>query len=278
MLQYLKNIFQSTIKSLEILYLLEDVKPTARIMVKEEDKEKIFNFFKEKNLSYALSDFKVLKEDDEKAYSDKGVKVPIYNKEKGYFFVYISKDREKAEKAKILEKDNKHKELGILLGYPECCADFFEKHYKEESKRYNDLTLASLKNSDGFQFPFYTNIASRHFDVALLNHFPCSFNCKDSIELAKRQLEVIEKNDKEAAEVIKGMLRGAVVYTETNGVFLLRYPYLEHNRLYYKGVMSSKNNQLCESLRNAEYIEIIRKDRILLDDFEIRNIGVMLFF
>jgi hypothetical protein len=224
-----------------------------------------------------MSDFKVVKQDKEKVYSDKGIKVPIDSEQKGYFFIYVSKNKETAEKAKELEKNNKHKELGVLLGYPECCSEFFEENYKEESEKENDFTLASLKNSDGFQFPFYANIASRHFDLALLNHFPCNYNCKHSIELAKKHLEIIEKDDKEAAEIIKGMLKGAVLYTN-EGVFLLRYPELENNRLYYKGLMGTKNNQLSESLKNAEYIEIMNKNRIRLDNLEIKNIGMMLFF
>ncbi len=275
MLQDLRKIFESNIKSLEILYILEDVKPAARIMVKEED-NKIFDFLKEKGLDYAISDFKVVKQDKEKAYSDKGIKADINSKEKGYLFVYIAKNKEIAERAKESEKNNEHRELGILLGYPECCSEFFEKNYKEESEKENDFTLASLKNSDGFQFPFYANIGARHFDLTLLDHFPCNYNCKDSIELAKKHLEIIEKDDKEAAEIIKGMLKGAVLYTN-GGVFLLRYPELEHNRLYYKGVMGTKNNQFFESLKNAEYIEIINKNRIRLDNLEIKNIGIMLF-
>ncbi len=277
MLQNLRNIFQSSIKSLEVLYLLEDVKPAARIMVKEEEKNKILGFFKENNLNYAVSDFKVLKQDKEECYSDKGVKVPIWSEEKGYFFVYVSKDRDKADMAKELEKKGRHKELGVLLGYPECCAGFFERHYEEGSKKNNDFTLASLKASEGFQFPFYTNIASRHFDVALLSHFPCRFNCEKSIELAKRHLEIVKRDDKEATEIIEGMLKGAVLYTETNGVFLLRYPELGHNRLNYKGIIASRNNQLYEPLKNAEHVEILGKDRIMLDNLEIKNVGVMLF-
>jgi len=276
MLDKLREIFKSNIKSLEILYLLEGVKPVARIMVKE-DEQDVFGFFKENKLNYVLSDFKVVKEDKEKEYSDKGVKVMVDSKEKGYFFVYVSKDKEKAEKAKQLEKEGKHKELGILLGYPECCAEFFEKHFEEESKKQNDYTLAALKDSGGFKFPFYTNIASRHFDVNLLNHFPCNFNCKASIELAKKHLDVVRKEDKEAAEIIEGMLKGGILYTETNGVFLLRYPKLDHNRLHYKGIMGSKNNQLYQSLRNADYIEIVSKGRVVLDKLEMKNIGIMLF-
>ena len=276
MLQDLRGIFQSNIKSLEILYLLEGVKPVARIMAREDERNKVLGFFGEKGLSYAVSDFKVVKQDRDKSYSDKGIKVPIDSKEKGYFFVYVSRDKAKAEKAKELENENKHKELGVLLGYPECCAEFFEKNFSEESEKQNDFTLASLKNSEGFQFPSYTNIASRHFDLALLNHFPCSFNCEKSVELAKKHLEVIEKDDKEAAGIIKGMLKGAVLYTN-EGVFLLRDYKLDNNRLYYKGVMGSINNQLSESLKNAEHIEILKKDRIILDSLELKNIGVMLF-
>ncbi|MBW2975644.1 hypothetical protein KY366_08040 [Candidatus Woesearchaeota archaeon] len=277
MLNELREIFQSNIKSLEMLYLMEDIKPAARIMLREEEKDKIFDFFKEKGINYSLSDFKVIKQDKEKGYSDKGIKVPVDSSQKGYFLAYLSKKKELAKKAKELENNNKHKELGILLGYPECCSGFFERHFEEQSRRNNDFTLSTLKDSDGFSFPFYTNIAARHFDLALLNHFPCSFSCKHSIELAKRHLEVIEKHDKEAADIIKGMLKGAVVYTETNGVFLLRYPELEHNRLYYKGVMGSRNSQLYGALKNAEYVNILQKNRIMLDNLEIKNIGVMLF-
>ncbi len=277
MLQNLKTIFQSNIKASELLYLIEDIKPAARIIVEEDKKEPIINFLKNSNLNYTISDFKVIKQDTEKAYSDKGSKIPINSKEKGSLFIYISKNKEIAEKAKELEKNNKHKELGILLGYPECCSEFFEKHYEEESKRYNDYTLAALKNSEGPKFPFYTNIAARHFDLTLLNHFPCSFNCEASIELAKKHLEIIKKHNKQTAETIKDVLKAAVLYTETNGIFLLRQTSLQNNRLYYKGTMGTKNNQLYQSLKNTDYIEIINKNRIRLNNLEIKNIGLMLF-
>jgi len=277
MMQELRNIFESNIKALEILYALEGVKPVARIMVKEDEKDKILDFLKKKGINYSLSDFKVMKQDEDKAYSDKAIKIDAASGEKGHFFIYASRDKEKAEKAKELEKDNKHKELGILLGYPRCCSEFFENNFSEESKKQNDFTLRTLKNSDGFQFPFYTNIAVRHFDLALLSHFPCCFNCEGSIKIANIHLEAVRKYDKQSAEIIEGMLKGAVIYTETKGVFLLRYSKLENNRLYYKGIMGSKNNQIYEALKNAEHVDILSKDRIKLNDLEIKNTGIMLF-
>ncbi len=276
------KVFQSQIKSLEILYLLEDVKPTARIMLKkdeEKEKDKIFTFFKKNNLYYAISDFQIIKQDKEKFYSDKGIRISIDSAEKGHVFCYISKNKDLAEKTKELEKNNKQRELGIALGYPKCCSEFFENHCKEESQKQNDFTLAVLQKSDGFQFPFYTNIASRHFDICLLSHFPCSFDCSSSIALAKKHLEVIKKYSKESAETIKEMLKGAVIYTPTNGVFMLKHPKLDcnSNKLYYESIMASKNNQLYQSLKNVNHLKIVNKNKIILDNFEIKNIGVMLF-
>ncbi|MBW2989980.1 hypothetical protein KY358_06725 [Candidatus Woesearchaeota archaeon] len=277
MLQELNKVFRSNIKSLEILYLLKGIKPAARIMVKEEDKEGIFDLFRKNSIYFELSGFKVVKQDREKAYSDKGMKVPIGSSEKGYFFVYASKRKGLAEKAKEMEEKGMHRELGAILGYPECCSSFFERHFDEMSKRNNDFTMASLRSSSGLCFPFYTNIAARHFDLALLNHFPCSFSCAESIKMAKKHLKAIEEEDKEAAEIIKGMLKGAVLYTEDNGVFLLRKAELTGGRLSYLGVMGSKNNHLYESLKKAQYIEVLIGNKAVIDGKIIDGAGVMVF-
>jgi len=277
MLQKLRDILGSNIKAFEILYLLEGIKPAVRLMVKEEDKDKVLGFFDEKNLNYTLSDFKVVKQDSEKGYSDKGVTAPIDSDKKGHFFVYISKDKKKAEEAKKLENSGKHKELGLALGYPSCCSEFFEKNFELESKKSNDYTLAALRDSEGFRFPFHTNVAARHFDINLLSHFPCNFCCEKSIALAKNHLEIIKKYDEESADIVQGMLKGAVIYTESNGAFLLRHSKMDHNRLLYDGIMASKNNQFYDLIKDADYIEILGKDKIIIGEKEIKNLGIMLF-
>jgi len=62
----LKDIFKSTIKSLEILYVLEGAKPSARIMVSEKDEAQVEGFVSQKGLSYVKSNFKVVKQDKDK--------------------------------------------------------------------------------------------------------------------------------------------------------------------------------------------------------------------
>src|SRR3989344_8780519 len=192
MIPKFQSIFHSITKSLEVLYVIDDAKPCARIIVSEDELDKVLEFLKNSKINYSVSDFKVIKQNTQSEfYSDKSIKIPKDDSSKGYFFVYLSKDKAKAEKAKIAEAKNNHLELGLILGYPKCCCEFFAENFDEKN---TDLTLKSLKNSNGFEFSFYNNIAARHFDVSLLSHFPHSFDCKPSIEIAKKNLEILKKH------------------------------------------------------------------------------------
>ena len=163
MIQQLQQIFRSIIKSLEVLYVIEGIKPCARILVFEDELQKVIDFLNQNKIYILISYFKVLKQTAQSEfYSDKSIKIAKNAEQKGYFFVYLSKNKETVEKAKLIEEQNNHFELGLLLGYPKCCCEFFEKNFNNKN---TDLTLKTLENSNGFEFPFYANIAARHFDV-----------------------------------------------------------------------------------------------------------------
>src|SRR3989338_9643933 len=122
MIQELQQIFHSITKSLEVLYVIEGNKPCSRILVFEDELNKIVNFLNEKKVYSSISGFKVVKQNvQSEFYSDKSIKIPKNNAQKGHFFVYLSKSKEIAEKAKLMEEKNEHKELGLLFGYPKCC-------------------------------------------------------------------------------------------------------------------------------------------------------------
>ncbi len=275
MIDALTDLFKSMTKALDVLYVIEGVKDVSRIMADESQLDDYKTFFNKNNLSFAVSDFKISKEIDENRFSNKGIRLPI--NEKGSYFVYISKSKEKAEQAKKAEAESNHKELGKLLGYPDCCINFFEKNFPIESKKKNDYVLASLKNSKGFIFPFYNNVAIRHLDLSLLSHFPCSLNCEESIKIAKNNLKIIEKHSKDISRIFEGMLRSAVLYTEDEGIFVLREFKLENDYLSYNSIMSEANNETYKKLKQAEKIEIIDKNTINIHNDKMKNIGIMVF-
>ncbi len=273
----LQQIFHSIIKSLEVLYVIEGNKPCSRILVFEDELNKIANFLNEKKIYSAVSDFKVVKQNvQSNFYSDKSIKISKDAAQKGHFLVYLSKSKEIAEKAKVMEEKNEHKELGLLFGYPKCCCEFFEKNFNEQN---TDLTLKILENSSGYEFDFYNNIAARHFDVALLSHFPHSFECKPSIKIAKNNLRAIQKHSKQLAAMFSGILQGVVIYTSSEGIFLLRkYEKIEDD-IIYSDVLSTTKNKLYYLLSSNRKLKIIDKNNFIVNDINIHgsNYGIMIF-
>ena len=277
MIPQLQQIFHSITKSLEVLYVIEGAKPCARIMVFEDELENVKKFLSQKELFFQISEFKVLKQNlHSESYSDKSIKLQKNAPQNGHFFVYLSKDKKIAAQAKIAEEKNNHKELGLLLGYPECCCDFFVNNFDEKN---TDLTLKALTNSNGFEFSFYNNIAARHFDITLLSHFPHSYECMPSIEIAKGNIKIIHKHSKQLAEMFSGVLRSLVIYTLEEGIFLIRNHEKIKNGILYSHILSTAKSKLYFLLSANKQLKIINKNSFVVNDVHIsgENYGAMIF-
>ncbi len=294
----LQKIFHSITKSLEVLYVVEGTKPCARLLVFEDELNKVIDFLKYNKIHTAISDFKVVKiYTQSDYYSDKSLKISKDDPKKGHYLVYLSQNKEVAEKAKMMEHEGMHKELGLILGYPLCCCNFFSNKFKEKSLDKNlddmDLTLEILKNSDGYEFRFYNNICARHFDVTLLSHFPHSFNCKPSSEIAESNLKTLMNKSKEInkskessglAELFTKILQSVVVYTPDQGIILLKKYQFEKisNEITYEDVLTTKKSKLYFLISSNNKLKIINKNHILMDNFDVKatkddQFGIMVF-
>ncbi|MCK4589427.1 MAG: DUF483 domain-containing protein [Nanoarchaeota archaeon] len=162
--------FGSKTKVREILYLLKDLKPVVRQGFYPHELEKVKQFCEKNNLFLELSPYKILMEGSN--YSDKGTRMSKDHSQ-GMFFVYISKNQKQALLANLHETKQDHYNLGLALGYPECCAKFYQEQFKKgnlapEHQNYHPLI----------------DIRKRKTDQAIISHFPCSPNCQKSIQLA----------------------------------------------------------------------------------------------
>ena len=290
MINYLLKIFSNYTRSLEILYLLNDIKKTVRLDANDAELEKIREFCDKEGLHLEISDFKVIKIGDrgKGGYANTVKKVPLDFPESGLHHIYASKDPNKSKFLKLLEDKNDDKAIGELLGYPKCCIDFFIANKDKQQKIQNDYILPALDNSDGFKFPFYTNYAIRYFDITLLSHFPHSFHCEESITIAKTNFQIIKKYSDELANKFETMLKNPVLYTENSGVFAFKGYRLntrtksgihsvDNNILEFNEVKSTVNNELSELLNENKKIEIIGKNKIKLNNEIIGDVGLMLF-
>jgi len=120
-------------------------------------------------------------------------------------------------------------------------------------------------------------LTPRHFDISLLSHFPCNFNCKESIKHADKHLEIIRKYDESAAKIIKETLSSAVIYTNEGELYLLKKPELNDNILSHSETSATKDNEIFRLLKDNNGIKIINKNKIIINNKEIDNIGFMLF-
>ncbi len=278
MINKLLEIFSNYTRSLEILYLLNNLKKAVRLDANEIELKKIKEFCDSKHLHLEISDFKVIKiTDNEKGgFSNLVKKVDLNHPHSGLYHIYISKDQNIAKLLKIAEHKNDDKTVGELLNYPNCCIDFFIKNKEKQQKIQNDYILPALKDSEGFKFPFYANYAVRYFDITLLSHFPHNFSCKDSIKIAKSNLECIKKRSNELANKFEKMLKCPVLYTENDGIFMFQDYKINDDILEYKNVISTSKNELFDLLDNKT-IEIISKNEVKVMDKVLKDIGMVVF-
>ena len=183
MISKLSLTFGSKTKAQEIIFLLNKVKKVVRQGFYESELPRIENFCEQQNIHLVKSKFKVLLADEE-AYSNKGIRIEATDQREGMYFVYLSLDVLSAWMASYHELNSNDYDLGILLGYPSCCVDFFCKRFSEN----NPNLQLSPENP-------YTNLSRRNQDCVFISHFPCSSNCEESINLAKKYASIIARID-----------------------------------------------------------------------------------
>ncbi|MBD3164091.1 DUF483 domain-containing protein [Candidatus Woesearchaeota archaeon] len=272
MLLRLKEELGSMTNAFDIIYVLEGNKPGARIMY--HGNKRILRLLKDMGLDYALSDYKVLKHTDKtRNYSDKGIKAARQDRREGSFFLYVSRGREWAEEAKNAEAGGNDILLGKLLGYPECCVEFFEKHKKEAAETTNDFTVFTFRESSGIVFPWQNNFCLRGFDISLISHFPCSFKCGASRKTAESNFEVIEKYGHDVPAYFSSALKCGIMYAQGVGVYCFPGIKIEGRDLLYNPnqVIASNRNELYGLIRKRDKITLLGRGHFRIRDIEIED-------
>ena len=193
MSQELTQIFGSNTKAQEIILLLNEAKEVVRQGFYDSELYKVEKFCKDNHIYVVKSKFKVLFADDYSGnYSNKGIRIPEDDSRQGMYFIYLSKDEQKAWLAAYYELMSNDSELGSILGYPKCCVNYFLNNFSKDNP-----------NPEQIGNNPYTNISKRNKDLVLISHFPCNSECKESTELARNNLMVLKVNwPDRAAELI----------------------------------------------------------------------------
>jgi hypothetical protein len=157
--------------------------------------------------------------------------------------------------------------LGLLLGYPCCCADAFQKRWPEAYARHRGdlatmLVDAGKGDSREHLLPWQTNVYARYFGDVLVSHFPCQLKCGATIAQANRMFGILLQLERAAAVQLQIALAAPLLISRELGVFRLEEASVEYGstsrRLRYSSVKATcpGSHRVTEALNAACQIEV----------------------
>lgn len=149
-------------------------------------------------------------------FSHKAHPVPEDTVKFNWYTVVARTDEDLEAFAKAHEV-NDHDTIGKMLGFPDCCREWFTKVWPT----YRDPIWQQAENSpqEAPQWPVgpmattlqvqghpYCNSAMRYIGIRSMFHLPCSFNCEASIALGDQWFDIMRKHSPNAARWAGWML------------------------------------------------------------------------
>ncbi len=198
----LVSIFGSKLKADEMLYLLSGMKPVVRQLFFPSEIFLVESFCLQNKLFFVRSRFKILLSKSEEKFSNRGELIPFNDPREGAFVLYISPVEQKVYLSALAEQQENDKLLGELLGYPKCCVDYFLANFNVNNTNPELVDGLEFKNKDSWLL----DISHRFEDIALLSHFPCSWNCLESIFISQKRLSLLKEKNLMRFEEIKQKL------------------------------------------------------------------------
>jgi hypothetical protein len=195
---------------IEFISVLSGNKPGMRTTCRESIHGELSDIANQFGMSFAVSDYQLAGGNRSGGISHTSGRVrPMEGKENRERFVYFGTDALAVRLLKVFDvTDNRR--FGRLLGFPECCIDFFCEHFSSESAY--DLVPLVLPPRHGYFLPSI-NYACRHMGYRLISHFPCCWDCEPSAALAEKNFAALARLAPELAEKTTYWLTADVFYS-----------------------------------------------------------------
>lgn len=101
---------------------------------------------------------------------------------------------------------SRHRRVGELLGFPDCCLDFFAEHWLGENGRRDPMYEITCNSEcaeavDGDRTHLrveggspYANIMWKYFGWSFVTHIPCSWDCSETAEIGRERYRIMAEN------------------------------------------------------------------------------------
>jgi hypothetical protein len=160
-----------------------------------------------------------------------------------------------------------HLHFGKLLGYPQCCIDFFETG--NNWTRTNSYAEACLKTIS--RFNYLTNCFGKNLGYSMSFHLPCRFDCERTASFSTRLLEILEKHEPEYSAACRVLLKKPILSLNEREILLLDGETVGNRRVGYKGVVDlfSTPTSIIDRVLEGNAVEVRGRYLIVLRDTEI---------
>lgn len=191
-----------------------------------------------------------------------GLEVPLEFPHDGYILLYTGKDAQKVMAAKRAEHSNNFDRFGQLLGYPDCCIEFYKRALPAAEMEQGDFLLqlldASVSRGTLPLFSGWANIAAQYFGYGLISFYPCTLFCAKAQSQAREAYEIIGIYDPALAQKAYEKALTAVLYTEYEGIYAFPGASRQGNQLYYNGanVECTLNGVLADIITRGNNLKI----------------------
>lgn len=106
--------------------------------------------------------------------------------------------------------------LGEILGYPECCREFFLKTWGAGQVDTTWNQYAATGNADG---PIEANLLWRWKGIRWVSHLPCSYQCQATVEMGRKMRSMATRRGFiEEAHIIDTVLSWPTKWSGVNGI------------------------------------------------------------
>lgn len=146
--------------------------------------------------------------------------------------VILSKSMDDAKKYAATHDRGDNDEQGHWLGFPKCCREFFcdiwPKGYYDPIWQVAQAKATSVVSNEGRKIRVkghpHSNPVLRYIGLRTCFHIPCSFNCKDTIEISEQRLELARETNPELTKTLETLFSMPMSWDCLKGIAVIRTP------------------------------------------------------
>jgi hypothetical protein len=152
-----------------------------------------------------------------------------------YIYGVVADTYENAKKFRdlhLLPHGTDHRAVGELLGYPDCCMDFFLPVWIDGGVA--DPIYETAENTEGSEVIAENEInvsglaalnrISKYFGMQLVPFFTCSFGCEDALKFADEVYDIIHERVPDEAEALMEFLSMPITWNMKNMITYVTHP------------------------------------------------------